>query len=235
MNIIYCEKVKKENLQEGSTAEAYLFCIEVTDIKANAKTLIDGISDTSWMSKLDSVGKMTFKKTTDRTIEKLVEIFKKVNNKITEDFGEYMISMNSGYCLRDKQNHEILPISELWKPKISGNEGFDFHTVSPNDRFSFGEAKYVSSGNAYGKAAEQVCKFIDEGKDCGDAGLLNYFNKPIAINNLQDGKRGFVVSFSINSSDHETILKNSLENNDIKKLLKSCDELYIIGVKNEAN
>jgi len=233
MKIVYHEKLMKGDLPMGSVAEAYLFCIEIIDIKSNAKVLIKTISDTSWISRLDAIGKMTFEATAIRTIEKLVDIFNSVNSRITEDFGEFMISLNSGNCLRDKYNHEILPISELWKPKKSGNEGFDFHTVSPNNKFSFGEAKYVRDGNSYGRAARQVCEFIDEEKDRGDAGLLNYFKKPIAMDNLKDGKRGFVIAFSINSTNYETILRNSLKNRDVKKLLKSCDELYIVGVRHE--
>jgi hypothetical protein len=57
-----------------------------------------------------------------------------------------------------------------------------------------------------------------------------HFSEPIAIENLQKGKRGFVVAFSINSGNYKSILKNTLENKDIKDLSKCCDELYIIGV-----
>ena len=61
--------------------------------------------------------------------------------------------------------------------------------------------------------------------------LKNMVSK-VAIDNLVlHNKKGYVVSFSINSQDHSEILNNSLNNNDIKELTKLCDELYIIGVK----
>lgn len=231
MDIIYHKKVIPADLPDGAIAETYLSCIQIIDVNSLAKTLITDISDTSWISELSPVGQRTFQRTAIRTIDRLVQIFQSVDSEVTEKFGEFMISMSSGHYLENKCDHDVLPLSEIWKPKILGNEGFDFHTVSPSDKFSFGEAKFRSSGNAYGEAAEQISDFINNGKDNGDIGLLNYFNRPIAINNLLEGKRGFIVAFSINSDDHELILNNSLDNEDIKNLSKGCDELYIIGVK----
>lgn len=231
MNIIYHTKVISDDLPSDTTAEVYLSCVEITDVKSHAKTLITEISDTSWISKLDPDAKMSYKDIALKTIKKLVEIFQSVDNKVTKDFGEFMISMNSGYCMREKHGHKILPLSELWKPKLLQNEGFDFHTLSPANKFSFGEAKFVSSGNSYGDAAEQAYGFSIENKDKRDGVHLCYFSSPAAMQNLRQNKRGFIVAFSINSSNHELILKNSLQNKDIRELSKCCDELYIIGVK----
>lgn len=231
MNIIYHKKVAQADLPEDSISETYLFCVEITDVNSHAKKLITEISDTSWISKLEPVAKSAYEYTALETIKRLVVIFESVDNKIKKDFGEFMISMSSGFCLREKHNHAILPLSELWKPKLSGNEGFDFHTLSPSNKFSFGEAKFVSSGNSYGSAAEQAYRFSKENKDKRDGVHLRYFCSPIAIKNLEKNKRGFIVAFSINSKKPESILKKTLQNEDIKKLSKCCDELYIIGVK----
>jgi hypothetical protein len=60
MKVIYHEKIDKNLLPKGSTAETYIFCIEILDIKSYAKVLIDDITDTSWISKLDVSAKMSY-------------------------------------------------------------------------------------------------------------------------------------------------------------------------------
>lgn len=230
MKVTYHKKVKATDLPEDAIASTYISFIEITDVNSCAKELLVEISNTSWINALNPVAKMSYEDTAKETIVKLVEIFKSVDNKVTKDFGEFMISMGSGHCLKDKHDHVVLPLSELWKEKLSNNHGFDFHTLSPDLKFSFGEAKYVSKGNSCTSAAEQVHRFCREGKDKRDAVHLLHFSDPVAIENLSNGKKGYVVAFSINSADYEKILRNSLANEDIKSLTKLCDELYIIGV-----
>lgn len=231
MKVMYHEKVESSELPEGAIANTYISFIEINDVNTCAQDLLVEISNTAWINDLNPVAKMSYEDTAKETILKLVEIFKSVDNKVTKDFGEFMISMGSGHCLKEKHDHDVLPLSELWKEKLSNNHGFDFHTLSPDLKFSFGEAKYVSTGNSYTSAAEQVHRFSREGKDKRDAVHLINFCNLIAIDNLSNGRKGYVIAFSINSVDHENILKNSLGNDDIKSLTKRCDDLYIIGVK----
>jgi len=231
VKVTYHKKVNPSDLPKDAIASTYISAIEVNDVKTCAQDLLVEISNTAWIHALNPVAKMSYEDTAKKTILKLVEIFKSVDNKVTKDFGEFMISMGSGHCLQEKHDHNVLPLSELWKEKLSNNHGFDFHTLSPGLKFSFGEAKYVSKGNSYTSAAEQVHRFSREGKDRIDAVHLMHFSDPIAIDNLKNDKKGYIVAFSINSADHKNILKNSLGNDDIKALTKRCDELYIIGVK----
>lgn len=231
MEIIHHEKVDSIRLPPTALADTYLTFIKINDVRKHAKDLISEITNTSWISNLDPVAKMSYEETARETIDDLVKKFNKVDDKVTKDFGEFMISLSSGISLKEKEQHQILPISELWKEKLSNNHGFDFHTISSRDKFSFGEAKYVSSGNSYTSAASQVVDFMSKGKDRRDAVHLQHLGSPIALQNLQDGKRGFIVAFSINSDDYKTILLNSLENTDIIELTQKCDELYIIGVQ----
>lgn len=231
MDIIYHKKVASTDLPSDAIAETYVSFIVIKDVKSHAQDLLSEISNTAWISKLNPVAKISYERTAQKTILKLVKIFQSVKNTVAEDFGEFMISMSAGHCLQKKHDHTVLPLSELWKEKLSNNPGFDFHTLSPADKFSFGEAKFVSSGNSYWQAAEQTFRFAGEGKEKDDAVHLMHFSKPVAIDNLIKGKRGFIVAFSINSEDHESILRNSLKNEDIKGLSKCCDELYIVGVK----
>lgn len=231
MNIVYHNKPPIGSLPRDAIAETYLFCIEITDINSHAKALITEINDTSWISELESIAKMSYEDIALKTIKRLVKIFESVNNKVTKDFGEFMVSMSSGNCLKDKHNHKVLPLAEIWKPKLLQNEWFDFHTLSPAEKFSFWEAKYVSDGNSYNEAAKQAYNFSVENKDKRDGVHLRYFGSSIAIQNLENNKRWFVVSFSINSEDYKNTLMRTLKNRYIRKLSKCCDELYIIGVK----
>lgn len=231
INIIHHEKIEDERLPEGAIAVTHVFCVHITDVRAYAESLVKEITDTSWISQLNSVGRMSYENIATRTIEKLVDLFNSIENKVTADFGEFMVSLSSGNCLKEKHLHTCLPISELWKEKILGNHGFDFHTISPEERFSFGEAKYQSSGNAYTSAAKQAHEFSKVGKDKSDAVHLANFGSALSIQNLEEDKKGYVVSFSLNSEDYASILNNALKNEDVVALSRRCDELYLIGVK----
>ena len=209
MEIIYHRKVEMEELIDDAVAEAHLICIKISDVNSYAKTLINQINDTSWISELDSVAKMSYEEVAKKTIIELVKIFQSVENEITKDFGEFVISLSCGNCLKEKHLHRNLPISELWKEKIKNNHGFDFHTISPAEKFSFGEAKYQASGNSYTSAAEQAHRFSKEGKDKIDAVHLAHLGSPYATKNLEENKKGYIIGFSITSENPELILKNS--------------------------
>lgn len=231
MKIIHHEKISTESLPPEAIASTYISYIEIQDINTHAKNLFEVISDTSWINNLNPIAKKSYEETANKTIEKLSKIFKEVKNTVTKEFGEFLVSMSSGHCLKIKENHVVLPLSELWKEKLSNNHGFDFHTVSPSNKIAFGEAKYVSDDNSYNAAAKQVNDFIEDSKDGIDAVHLMHLTTPESINNLLESKRGFIVAFSINSENYKLILDNTLKNEYILNLTKSCDELYIIGVK----
>ena len=231
MDILYHRQVDASELPSSAIAETYITFIKIRDIKRYAEALISEITDTSWISKLDPIARMSYEEAAIETINNLVEKFQAIDDEVTSSFGEFMISLSSGQSLKVKNGHQVLPISELWKEKIGSNHGFDFHTISAMDRYSFGEAKYVSTGNSYGSAASQVVKFIKKGKDRRDAVHLVYLGSPIALTNLQEGRRGFIVAFSINSKNYTKILTNALTNEHILELTQKCDELYIIGVQ----
>lgn len=235
MDIIHYRLVPENELPENATATVHQFCIEVTDINQVAEALVLNICDTSWIDALDPIPRASYEATANRTIQRLVEIFNSTGNNVSSEFGEYMVSMAAGQGLNEQLNHIVLPLSELWKEKLIGNGGFDFHTVSPSSLFNFGEAKYNASTNSYNDAAEQIERFIVEGKDSGDAIHLQYFSQEEAITNLLGRARGFCAAFSINSEDHELILANSLENQHIQNLILGCNELMIIGVKVSPN
>lgn len=130
MPVIYHQPVDSSNLPNGATAETHLLCVEIDDVHQCAKELIDFINDTSWISKLNSVGKMSYEMAANETIQALVNIFQTVQDSVTEEFGEYMVSLKASGALKDTLAHTVFPLSELWKEKALGNHGFDFHTQS---------------------------------------------------------------------------------------------------------
>lgn len=231
MRIVYHERVDSSVLPGSATADTYVSCIEIINIDAHAATMINTINDTSWIHALNPIAMASYEATALRTINKLITIFQSVQGQVTKDFGEFMISMSAGECLKQKEKHNVVPLSELWKEKISNNHGFDFHTESPQEKISFGEAKYNSNSNSYTAAASQIIRFIDERKDEGDAVHLAHLVSLNAMHNLLSKKRGFVVAFSLNSPNHQDILDNAIRSSDIQELSTQCDELYIIGVR----
>ena len=142
-----------------------------------------------------------------------------------------MISISSVICLVEKLSHKGVPLAELWKEKVTGNPGFDFHTISPEIIFAFGEAKYRSNSNAYSDAAKQVCDFIDLAKDDLDLNNLKNFSQEAALKLVNDKLRSFTVAFSMHSDNYGAIFNNAVSNEFIKKISTHAQELYLIGVK----
>lgn len=231
MKIIYHERVNPTLLPGSATAETYASCVEIVDVASHAATLVNSINNTSWISQLNPVARLSYEQTALETIGKLVAIFQSVQGQVTKEFGEFMISMSSGECLSQTLGHAVVPLSELWKEKKSNNHGFDFHTESHNEKIAFGEAKYNSNQNSYTSAAKQVIRFIGEGKDGRDAVHLAHLVSLNANANLIAGNRGFIVAFSLHSPNYEQILNNAIGSDAIQTLSTQCDELYVIGVR----
>ncbi|MCM8529118.1 MAG: hypothetical protein NE327_21530 [Lentisphaeraceae bacterium] len=211
----------------------YAFYIKVEDIEDATKELIENITDTSWVNQLDPIFKKSYEKTVEESVKNLVKKFKSGDDcKITKDLGEFLVSINAGECLQNKLNHYFLPLSELWKEKVSNNHSFDMHTQCPEKIISFGEAKYRSTSNAYSNSAKQVKKFLNEEKDRYDLLFLRDFVDPQAIENFDFlNLKGLIVAFSLNSSDYEGILNNAIKSKSVQELLPLCNILYLIGVK----
>ena len=227
-------KSKIINLKEhGKNSLCTVFClhIKVKNIKSRAEAIIKAIKDTSWIEKLDDVGKIAYEARARRTIDDLVDnIFKKVEDSVTSEFGEYLVTETARTALNESLNHEIVPLAELWKEKLSGNPGFDFHTITQMNLIAFGESKYSATDNPHGTAMEQMGEMIDIGKDAMDLAHLRNFIDNLPIENYQNGNKAFIASFSLNSTNYDLIFKNAINSKFIDKLL-GYNELYLIGVE----
>lgn len=217
-------------------ATVYIAFVTINNYQQEASQLINKISDNSWLNDLDEIARLSFQTKVQNTAEKMIQIFKNAQSpsqtQIQSDFGEYLISLKSEDILETQYNHKPFPLSELWKEKIGGNGGFDFHTESPSEYITFGEAKYRSYSNSYSDASTQVVKFISpqNKKDIGDIYLLMGLNaSKNSIDNLKNGKRNFAIGFSLHSSNYSLIERNIMSEPSIQNLIQIAEELYIIG------
>lgn len=229
-------KILKYEKTEVKGCEINYLQIQISEIEKHAVELINIITENSWIEKLDKYSKANYQNKVTQTALTLVEIFKNPskNNKIKENFGEYVISLDAGKSLEQQLQHKVFPISELWKEKVLNNHGFDFHTETIDKLLNFGEAKYRSAGNAYATAAEQINRFIkpDIRKDQGDINdLKNLGASDKSLDNLLNDKRAFTLAYSVNSEDQDKIAKNVFKNKEVQNLIKKKMPLFFIGVQ----
>ena len=180
---------------------------------------------------MNVVEKITFQARSKRTIAALVDIIvSRVQNTMSDEFGEFVISVSAQNTLESEYQHEKLPLAELLKEKVIGNPGFDFHSESSTNFISFGEAKYSGSRNPYPKAINQIVDFIKLEKDSAEFTIIQHFVTEDAVNNYIKEEKAYVAAFSINAQNAKTIMKNALESTHIKALF-NFPEVYIIGIE----
>lgn len=232
-NVKSIKKLNKNNC-EFITNNCTVYCIhvQITEVSQVAKKIIEIIEDKCWINDLlDDDDMESFQKRVNPTVKHIVEdILNKVEDDVSSDFGEYMVSCMSQVILKDNLNHERIMLAELWKEQISGNPGFDFHTYSPNDLLVYGEAKYNATNNPYAIALKQIVKFIKIGKDIQEyTDIKRVFSKIKSRHKLNKNK-AFAASFSLNARDTDVIFSNAIKNKNVKKLME-YPELYILGVE----
>ncbi|SEH99885.1 hypothetical protein [Akkermansia glycaniphila] len=210
----------------------HFICVEINNIPNYAKELIESIKNTSWIDKLDVIGKLSYTETSFETIDKLVAIFSVSEDPISTDFGEYLISMTAGSSLEKLLSHEVLPLSELWKEKKSGNAGFDFHTITPRKLISFGEAKYSSVRNPYKAAIEQIVSFINHEKGNRDLPHLQIIAGKESIDNFLKGDKCYCAAFSLqNTQTFDGIIKKITSLTEFGDIIHAGNEIFVIGIK----
>lgn len=210
----------------------YSIYVQVTDINKAAKEIINIIQNTCWINNLlDEDDIESYIKKAEPTIKYLVEdILNKVENEVTSDFGQYLVSNISQLTLKDSLNHEKIPLAELWKEQTTGNPGFDFHSFSPNDLLVYGEAKYNATNNPYTVAINQINHFIDIEKDIQEYTDLKRIFSKVRSRHKNNNHKAFVAAFSLNAKDNDEILAKAIKHNELCKLM-NYPELYIIGVE----
>ncbi len=231
MKILNCYKVDNKSYRLAPNADIYVIHVLIDDLSEQVSEMISIIMNKSWISKLSPVDKISLESRAKRTITKLVdEIFKKVTNTITTDFGEYLVSMSAQTALETSLTHHRVPLAELFKEKVTGNPGFDFHTESHTTLVAFGEAKFSGDDSPYSNALSQICKFISLEKDVAELTDLCKFVSEKAISSAMENNKAYIAAFSLNAAKPDRIFENILSSDYIKPILK-YSELYLIGVE----
>ncbi|SEH97581.1 hypothetical protein [Akkermansia glycaniphila] len=206
-------------------------CVKIDDIENHVDRITHSIQNTSWINALDPISQTSFRAASKKTIEKLIEIFSQQDEPVSSELGEYIISISAGDVLEDKLQHKKLPISELWKEKKSGNHGFDFHTITPENKVSFGEAKYGRSSNKHHDSFDQIIDFIANDKHKIDYVLLKEFINEETKNNMSQHKNCFCATFSIiNENSFNRLMSNESVRSKINRIIPDSEEIFIIGI-----
>lgn len=215
-------------LDEVPTIRACIVTIE--DLKFIAEQIASLVLNTSWILELDAGTQKSYAYTAQDTADALVKICKEIDNNVSSEFGEIMVSIGSSRALATVFNHISLPIAELWKPQVTGNEGFDFHTTCPNNLLNFGEAKFLSEGSPHGIAINQAHGFINKGKHFRDRVHLVNLASIESVANLDKDQFGVIVAFSINAQNPETVMQNAINSVSKSGLLGKAKAVYVVGV-----
>lgn len=223
------------DLSSPPTANIRACRVSITDITKLAAELTRTVVDTSWMSHLDKGARRAYEKTVAETADLLVEIFSAVDpaSGVAADFGELMVSMGSARALKMVFSHSEVPLSELWKPQVKQNEGFDFHTICPGSFVNFGEAKYSSTGNPHGLALEQISDFLTAEKHYRDRTHLVNIVPASAINKLDDNEFGVIAAFSLNSKNQELVINNAVKAAEKLAAKHQISQIFLVGVSYE--
>ncbi|WP_430735504.1 hypothetical protein [Halodesulfovibrio aestuarii] len=234
LHVVSFEKVCNNDFNLCPDIAVYKAHVRLSEINEQAVEMINVVSDTSWLNELDVIDRLSFEARAQKTIEKLViDIFQKVNNQATEEFGEYLISHTASRILATHLNHTTIPLAEILKEKVTGNPGFDFHTESHTGYVAFGEAKYSGKKNPYQDALGQIVDFITKQKDLMELRTLKPFVSDLAISNAANNAKAYIAAFSVNAQSPDTIFGNALASSFTKQLSPQ-KELYLIGVEIDA-
>lgn len=209
----------------------YYIHVKVNNIKQKAQEVMVNILDKSWLKELDNeIDYNSFLVRSEETINILTEILKEIGNEIGAEFGEFLVSSVAQSTLEETSQHTKFPLAEIWKEKVKGNPGFDFHTISNEDILFYGEAKFNMEDNAYPKAISQICKFINKKKDIMELTDLKKLNSRINEKHLSKNARGYVAAFSIHNN-FKNIFQTIQNNKNVKQYLQKYPELFFIGIE----
>lgn len=222
----------QEAVSALGAANIKLCFVEVQNLHTFATALTNVVLDKTWMMNLDNTARRAFDKTVDNTASKLLATFQKTSaaGTVGGDFGEIMVSIGSARALEHLFHHSRLALAELWKPKVSQNGGFDFHTVCKSLIINFGEAKYSSTSNSYTDAIDQADEFLNDQKHLADGIYLEKIVTQPSMSMLNNDEFGIVAAFSVNAKNPDTILANALVAAQKVMAGKKIKNFYLVGV-----
>lgn len=205
--------------------------IEPSDLKVTINDIISSLNNLSWIETFDEEYiKNSFKIRANATAEYLSSQLKHFQqDKVTTEIGETVVSELSRLAIVNELDYLDIPLAELFKQKLSGNHGFDFFSETLSQFIVFGEAKYVSKSNGYGRALEQIERFIMEERDTSDLNDIDKFVSKISLNNHTQNDKAFACAFSATRIETETLIEHILNNANFNKI-KHHKEIILIAV-----
>lgn len=205
--------------------------INPTNVELTLKEVFDSLANLSWLNDFDKDWlKEGYQVRADATIKHIANnIIKAGDDKVTSNSGEYVISELARLTLINELSYSNIPLAELIKKQKSGNPGFDFYSENSSNILLFGEAKYLANQNAYGRAFEQIVRFINEKSDIGDLPDINKFCSDASISNVLKCIKGFAASFTSKDTSTVTLVKN-IQGNEDYKILAKFTELVCVAV-----
>lgn len=221
----------RSNLPLECHCNIYLLLVEIDSVQEQAVSMIQAISDLSWITELHVVDRASYLACAQPTIDRLVnEVFSDVTEPVTGNFGQYLISISAQDALEITFHHNRAPLAEVFKESITENPGFDFHTECPNSIIAFGEAKFSSASSPYNNALSQIVDFVNVRKDERDLLHLRRFFSETSCQNVLEGKKAFVAAFSLNAATTINVFNRALATAHACYLTQ-FSELYLIGVQ----
>lgn len=221
------------NITHIATIEQNVTFIRITptDIVLTLREVYRSLSDLSWIFSFDDEYiRDSFSQRANDTIDYIGRnIIAQDSSEITTNSGEYVISELSRKTIVEQKGYLDIPLAELFKVKDVGNHGFDFYTKNKDYIILFGEAKYLSAQNAYGKAFKAITTFINNKQDVSDIVDIDRFCCEDSKRNFQQGKKGFIAAFASKQIGTETLIANIKNNKEYRSLL-SHHELICVAV-----
>lgn len=210
---------------------AFFIRVEPENLKSTLADIINILSNLSWISRFDEEYiRESFEARARDTIDDIYsKLISTSCDPISSDAGEYVVSELAREAIVHKLGYLDIPLAELYNKKKSGNPGFDFHSQTLDSTIIFGEAKYLSSQNAYGTGLRQVVSFITEKKDLKDLIDLRGFCSAEALTNASKGVKGFAIAFSAKETPSEQLISNISKNADFQEILQ-YQEIIMVAV-----
>lgn len=223
--------VDKIEIKDINECKITFIRINPEDKKATIEKILNQISNLSWINKLipeELVSSMNAR--VNPTVELLdKQLTENDDGAITSKTGEYFVSEVARETIINELKYTDIPLAELWKEKVSGNPGFDYHSENKDNIIIFGEAKYVANQNAYGRALKQVVDFIKQKKDLKELSELRAFVSLEAIQNANIERKGYAIGFSSYSTTTNVLIDNIKKSEYFKELIK-YEEIVIVAV-----
>lgn len=222
------DKIEIEGINECNVT---FIRIDPEDKRDTIKKILEQLSNISWIEKImPEELRISMKEKVEPTVEFLnKQLSENDNGIITSKTGEYFVSEIAREAIINEMDYKDIPLAELRKEQVSGNPGFDYHSENKENIIIFGEAKYVASQNAYGRALRQVVDFIKCKKDLKEISELRDFVSEEAIKNANLGRKGYAIGFSSYKTKSEELINNIKRSEHFSELVR-YEEFVIVAV-----